>query len=118
MSAGGLLVQQPMTAAWRSQDEWSEFFCLHSIQAGPICRAPEFDFEDHMLIGVFWGLGFSGCTDETQSIKLIRRSLATIEVQIDPIDDLGPCEALVSPRQIVRLESATQPVVFTGFVPE
>ena len=70
-----------------------------------------------MLIGVFWGLGFSGCTDETQSIESIRSSFASIEVRIGPLGDLGACAAIVSPRQIVRLASATQPVVFTGLVP-
>ena len=35
-----LKVIEPMTGVWKTAEEWEQFFCAHSIQAGPICRPP------------------------------------------------------------------------------
>ncbi len=117
-SVGGFVVHEPMTEVWRTQVDWESFYCLHSLQAGPICQAPAFDFETRMLIGVFWGHGYSGCGDETESIERIERLQSEIEVRIGPVTDLGDCEAIVSPRQVVSVARSPVPVVFTGEVPD
>ena len=114
-------VEQPKTLVIRTQKEWDSFLRgsffppsnLHGVDF------PRVDFNEEMVIGVFWGGGckYSGCTNVSRSIERLVMSLNGIEVKVGPLQDLGLCEACVSPLHIVKVEKSELPVVFVGNLP-
>ncbi len=78
---------------------------------------PAIDFSQKMVIGVFWGEGYSGCGNSVEAIETIVQREGEIVVVVGPLPDLGLCDALVYPVQMVLVDRSDLPVVFEGSVP-
>ena len=116
-SMGYFRVEQAGTAVFRSQTEWNAFVHVHlnQITAIPILL-PKADFDKQMVIGVFWGGGFSGCANVSRSIESVRIVNNAVVVQVGPLKDLGECAVPVTPLHIVKIPKTDLPVVFVGNV--
>ncbi len=115
--AAFLIVNEPGTAVFRNQHEWEIFWDAHILPTFKEMPLPEVDFEHNILIAVFWGSGYSGCSNWSDSIQGIMREQWQIEVHIGSLANLGDCEMLVRSMQVVKLAREDLPVIFTGEVP-
>ena len=72
-----------------------------------------------MVIGVFWGdcCYYSGCSNMSESIKIIYLFNDTMYVEIDSLQFLGECAACVEPLHLIRLSQNDYPAKFIGIVP-
>ena len=112
-----LAVLEPGTETFRSADDWEPFWLDHTIctdGSGDPLKPPPVDFATQMLLAVHWGAGYAGCSSSVEAIREIRRRDGRLEVQVGPLPDLGDCERVVHPIQVVRLERSEGPVVFLG----
>lgn len=80
--------------------------------------APVIDFTREMVVAVFYGEKYSGCSNEVEVIQDILQSPASLTVRIGPLPALGYCDARIAPLQMVRIPASTLPVTFTGMVPK
>ena len=118
-SAQFFRVQQPGTAVFRSEAEWKAFRDVHFMYIlGMPIMPPIADFEREIVIGIFWGTGYGGCRNVTQSIERVQIANNVVEVKVGPLSDLGSCKMLVAPLQIVKIPKTDLPVVFVGNVPQ
>ncbi|NIM01763.1 MAG: hypothetical protein GTN89_13255 [Acidobacteria bacterium] len=119
-AAQPLVVGAPGTFVFRDQTSWDAFWQAH---AQPPSAAPMVDFNEDMLIGVFWGAWGTGCFDFVQAIERVRvridgvNTLGVIEVDIGLLPNLGSCATPVNPFQVIILEATATAVEFVGQVP-
>lgn len=119
-AAQPLVVTAPGTFVFRDQSTWETFWQAHTSLAG---AAPTVDFDEDMLIGVFWGARGTGCFDFVQAIERVRvridglNTLGVIEVDIGLLPNLGSCTTPVNPFQVIILEATATAVEFVGQVP-
>jgi hypothetical protein len=80
---------------------------------------PQIDFDSKTVIGVFWGdeCTYSGCQNESPSIKSIFIYSDTLYVDVGELVDLGFCDACVKPLHLVEIDKQILPVKFIGYVP-
>lgn len=113
-------VAQQGTKVFRTREEWQAFFMetfRYPLSTEPI-QVPRIDFNNEMVVGVFWGSGrYSGCTKISRSIEYIRNVGNRIEVKVGTVRDLGRCRMMISPLYIVKTPKSDLPVVFVGNPP-
>ena len=104
-------------AAWKAL--WEEYWNTYDGQ-GAKTPPPGVDFDKEMVIAVFFGSGYSGCSSIVDVIESIVKTPRRIEVRVGALslEDLGQCDALVYPLQMVKVKKSSLPVVFLGEVPE
>jgi hypothetical protein len=100
------------TMVIRTEAEWKKIFSTNSQS-----YKQKIDFDKSMVICISWGISFSGCYDEVETIKLIEMRADEIEVVLGPLPDLGPCEMVVYPTELIVIEKSKLPVRFSGPVP-
>lgn len=100
------------TMVIQTKDEWKKIFSTNSQS-----YKQKIDFDKSMVICISWGISFSGCYDEVETIKLIEMRADEIEVVLGPLPDLGPCEMVVYPTELIVIEKSKLPVRFSGPVP-
>ncbi|MFQ5571118.1 MAG: hypothetical protein ACE5G0_15670 [Rhodothermales bacterium] len=118
--AAAFNVLEAGTAVIRDEATWRRLWELHwGVFDGTGARTPPpaVNFERHMLIAVFWGEGYSGCSNGVQAVKSVIWRPDAIVVRVGPLPDLGPCDALVYPIQVIRVERFDLRVFFEGEVP-
>jgi hypothetical protein len=114
------VVPAPGTQVFRDQASWDPFWQAHTNLAGP---TPVVDFNQEMLIAVFWGSQGTGCFDFVNAIANVRarvdglNTLGVIEVDVGPLPPLGSCTTPVNPFQVVIVEATISQVDFVGLVP-
>ena len=119
-AAQPLVVPTPGTQVFRDQGNWDTFWSAQTHLAGP---APVVDFNEDMLIAVFWGSFGSGCFDFVDAIDRVRarvdglNTLGVIEVDVGPLPPLGSCATPVNPFQVIIIEATASQVEFVGMVP-
>jgi hypothetical protein len=98
---------------------WEQYWNVYDGQ-GRKTPPPGIDFNKDMVIALFYGTGYSGCSNRVDVIEKIVRTRKRIEVRIRSLlpGELGPCCALVYPLQMVKVSKSNLPVVFMGDVPE
>jgi len=104
----------------KSDEEWNnlgERYWNHYSGNGSKTPAPGIDFKNIMVIGIFWGANYSGCSNRVEVIKAIEIDEDKIIVTIDDLPSLGPCDMIVTPLQMVSLPKSDIPVIFKGNVP-
>ncbi|MBN4080917.1 hypothetical protein JYT44_00995 [Caldithrix abyssi] len=97
---------------------WKHYWNVYNSQ-GEKTPSPSVDFEREMVIAVFYGSGYSGCSNSIEVIEDIFNKSGKIEINIGSfsLEDLGLCRTLVYPLQMVIVERSDLPVVFKGEVP-
>lgn len=100
--------------AWT--DLWELSWAIFNGQ-GEKTPPPSIDFANKMVIAVFWGGEYSGCSNGVEAIKQVRIINQQIEVEIGPLPDLGPCDAIVYPVHMILLDRSNLQVTFVGEVP-
>ncbi len=114
--AGHLNVEQPGTAVFNDADSWEAFWYEH-VTASPTPLPPPIDFARRTAVGVFWDAQ-SGCDRRVEAVERVSRSAPhAVEVEVGPLPDLGPCDAIVQPVQVITFRKA-QHVGFVGIVPQ
>lgn len=119
-AAAGFAVPTPGTAVIRTQQVWRELWnTTWSITSadGVKTPPPAIDFNRTMVIGVAWGRRPSGCSNSVEAIQTIIQRAGEIIVLIGPLPELGPCDAIVYPVQMVVVNQSDLPVIFEGIVP-
>lgn len=106
-----LTIVEPGTAVFRDQPSWEAFWATH-----PNYSSPAVDFDQYILIGVFWGAGYSGSHNRVEAITGILAFRDRIETTVGPLPP-DPGDALVYPIEVIRIERRELPVVFKGKVP-
>ena len=120
VAAAPLDVAAPSTVVIRDQPAWDAFWQAHAPGGGV---APAVDFSQKMLIGVFWGAGYSGCTQYVSAIDSVNlridgvNTTGVIEVEVGALPGLGNCLTLVFPLQMIEIDTTSTPVDFIGMVP-
>ena len=95
---------------------WEQYW-NHYSGNGSKTPAPGIDFKNNMVIGIFWGANYSGCSNRVEVIKVIEKDDDKINLTIEDLPSLGPCDMIVAPLQMVSLPKSDLPVIFTGNVP-
>jgi len=119
----GVQVYEAQTRVFRDSLAWAQFWDAHvslldqNFQPYP---PPSVDFNQEMIIGVYWGYYYTGCRiiDRIEAINGIYKRSNRIVVNIGSVPDLGPCRAMIYPTQVIRIPRSEKPVEFTGQVPE
>lgn len=107
-----LRVSQPQTVVFRGEQEWEEFWVG---SGGNEDAVPRVDFSRFMLIGAFWGLA-SGCSSQVDAVDEITRGPDAYVVTLGDFE-LGDCDAIAYPFQIVQVCRLPIDVRFVGNVP-
>ena len=118
--AEGFVQVTPGTEVIHDEAAWTALWeATWSITNGDGIKTapPAVDFGRKMVIGVFWGDGFSGCSNGVEAIETIVQREDEIVVVVGPLPDLGLCDALVYPVQMVQMDRSGLPVMFEGTVP-
>ncbi len=118
--ADGFVLTRPGTQVFHEEPFWRTLWgTTWSITDGQGVKTPppEIDFDRKMVIAVFWGEGYSGCSNGVEAINTIIQRDGEIVVLVVLLPDLGPCDAVVYPIQMVQLDQTDLPVVFEGDVP-
>jgi len=116
--ADGFVLTSPGTQVFREEAFWRTLWgSTWSITDGQGVKTPppEIDFDHKMVIAVFWGEGYSGCSNGVEAINTIIERDGELVVLVVLLPDLGPCDAVV--YQMVQLDQTDLPVVFEGDVP-
>ncbi len=109
-----LLVTEAGTRVFNTSTAWETFWNEHVIcrsGSGQPLPPPEVDFTRETLAGVFFGGPFTGCSDRAAAVAGVRSSPRLTVVAVGPLPDLGPCDALVYPLQVIAVPK-TQRVRF------
>ena len=112
-------VPHPATFVIRDDAAWNQLWENYWTRDDSLGRTPPptVDFEEDMIIALFWGCGYSGCHSWAEAIERIITRSGRIEVHVGPLPDLGNCDMIVCPIQVVRMRKSDVPVVFIGDVP-
>ena len=112
----GFLIPTSGTAVIQTAEQWQvlvrEYWVANRLEP------PAIDFASEMAVAVFWGQHHGGCPQEIEAIESVTRYPDSMVVRVGPLPDLGSCEALLAPVQIVTLPASGARVVFSGTVPE
>ena len=108
-----LCVPDPVARVYQDAAEWEALWEQHSSEP-----APEVDFAWETVAGVFWGGGYAGCTNRADAIRSVVQRSSSVTIDVAPLNDLGDCEGLVCPAQLIRLPRIDKPFRFVGEVPE
>jgi hypothetical protein len=111
------------TDVYRDNESWAALWYEYWKGVGEPGEEPPIlpvDFNKEMVIAVFYGTGYSGCTNWIEVIEEIVKRSGQIEVRIRSFSEqeLGPCDAPAYPLHMVKLEKSCFPVIFVGEVPE
>lgn len=99
-------------AFWREHGAWSD-----STNTDSLAHAPAVDFSRRTAVGMFWSPR-SGCDNLVEAVEeVVRTAPHVAEVEIGPLPDLGDCEALVYPVQVITFEKSRR-VDFSGMLPD
>lgn len=79
---------------------------------------PSVNFDEEMVIAVHWGEGYSGCSNKVSAIDSIVKTRGSVEVIVSELPDLGPCDMIVYPIQMVRVPKTDLSVRFLGAPPD
>ena len=74
------------------------------------------DYPGKMVIGVFWGAGFSGSQNRVEAISTIKAFNKRIEVNVGPLP-VDYSLAIVYPIELVLVDRSDSRIVFKGKVP-
>lgn len=117
-----LKVQTAHTAVFRSEAAWTAFWEEHVTRInanGEQVAPPAVDFDEDMLIAVFWGdKGYAGCSFFAEAIKSVSAESKALTVEVGKLPDLGPCQMLVMPLQVIKVGRTETTVAFKGHVPQ
>ena len=120
--AASLKVYDAQTAVFESEDSWEDFWEENVPGIGSADKRPPppaVNFDENILIAVFWGgNGYGGCTSYAKAIQKVKSSNAMVSVHVGKLPDLGPCRMIVHPLQVIKVESTGLAVVFKGHVPK
>jgi hypothetical protein len=111
--AAHLCVPEASMRVYRDEAGWQEFWEQNSLEP-----APEVEFGREMVAGLFWGGGYSGCSNRADAVRSVTELSSEVKVNVDPLSDLGDCEMIVCPAQLIRLPRINKPFRFIGEVPE
>jgi len=113
------LLPEPGTAVIRSQSEWLTFWDAYWTGKDQNGRTPPpfIDFDENMVIAVYYGEGFSGCESRVAVIEEVGFAAGALQVTVAPLPDLGNCRADLSPLHLVAVTRLDIPVTFVGQVP-
>ncbi len=110
MGVGTLVIRD--TTAWN--DAWSALMDrMMTIRPQP---APPVDFSRWTLAAIFWP-ETSGCFSAVEAVREVVRRYGRVEIRVGPLPDLGPCDAVQSPYQVIVFEKNGLPILFTGQSP-
>ncbi len=112
-----LTVTEAETIIFKNAQAWEAFWYDHTDQDNFPQEPPKVDFSQYMLIAVFWGSGYSGCVEWVDAIESVVKEDTFINVHVGTLPDLGLCEMIVYPLQVVKIEQMDLPVKFTGDAP-
>ena len=88
-------------------------------QEGGLVSIPEVDFESQLVIGVFYGgTSRSGCRSDVEVVEAVRLEDDVLVVEIRPLPNLGMCDMIVYPAEMVVVSARSRDVRFVGDVPE
>ncbi len=111
VEANGLRIEEPGTSVIRNQSSWQAFWGTYTSQA-----PPEVDFSQKMVIGVFWGAGYSGSQNRVEAITTIEAYRNRVEVNVGPIP-VDYSLAIKYPIELILVDHYDSRVVFNGKVP-
>jgi hypothetical protein len=113
-------VPHPATVAIKDDAAWNQLWEDYWTRQDSLGKTPPpaVDFEQDMVIAVFWGCSYSyyGCYSWADAIERIITRSGRIEVHVGPLPDLGGCDMNVCPLQVVKMRKSDLPVVFIGDV--
>jgi len=78
---------------------------------------PKIDFQQHSLIGVHYGAHHSGCSNEVDVIRQVRKFLGSTSVIVDALPPPGICDAIIAPHHLVLIPRLNGPIFFTNQAP-
>lgn len=112
-------VPHPATVVIENDAAWNQLWENYWIKYDSLGKTPPpaVDFEEDMVIAVFWGCNYSGCRFWVEAIERIITRSGRIEVHVGPLPDLGYCDMIVCPLQVVKMRKSDFPVVFVGDLP-
>lgn len=86
-------------------------------QHGGSAPAPPVDFDQQIVLGVFYGGSFhAGCRSKVDVVREVRREGATLEVSIGRLSHLGPCRAVTHPFDLVVVDVPSSQALDVWFV--
>jgi len=108
-------VPESKTAVFQTDAQWRDFWNGRvSVEDGTKPPPPSVDFGTEMVIGLFWGQQ-SGCSATVEAIQEVTGETGgAVVVRVDDWTDGSICQALVQPRQVIRMKKASGPVMFEG----
>ncbi len=115
-----LSVGEPKNLIFRDQTRWKAFwdrYMFATDSAGNRIPPPSIAFEKEMVLALFWGLGYGGCTNEANAISTIEIIDGKVVVNVGEVQFLGLCRAVQHPQQVITLGRVDLPVVLKGKVP-
>lgn len=95
---------------------WRDYWNVYS-DTGKV-PPPTIDFNKAMVVAVFYGAKYGGCSNKVEVIKDVRLDKNYIRVQLGSLPFLGLCRRVVAPIQMVEIPKSTRQVVFAGNVPQ
>lgn len=95
---------------------WRDYWNLYNDSGKT--PPPIVDFNKDMVIAIFYGNKYSGCSKRVEVIKDIKQNRGLIKVHLGPLPFLGVCRAIVEPIQMVKIPKSNLEVTFTGNVPK
>lgn len=112
-TAGTEVIQD--SARWINM--WEQYWNRYNEQGKT--TPPYIDFEQKMVVAVFYGYGYSGCSNAVETIEAIIEISGEIEVRIGPLTGEYPvnCDAMILPLQMVEIERSDLAVIFKGRIP-
>lgn len=111
-------LSSPGVFVFKDSDSWDSFcneYWTGDYPGNNIPR-PEVDFEVDMVVGIFWGQT-GGCYHWVNCVRAVFIRRDVIEVQIGR-PDLGSCDRIIWPKQIIKMDRHDFPVEFYGDVPQ
>ncbi len=92
---------------------WTEFWDSHTNAYINDRRAPapEVDFSRYMLVGIFFGQD-SGCQTIVSSVSRVETDSEGIHIIFHQIHNLGLCDMVVYPQQVIQIPRSALPVLF------
>jgi hypothetical protein len=115
-------LQVPYTGPMVIGDDstWQSFWDQYSVCWGESAKTPPptIDFQQNMVVAIFWGEHCQGCRNAVDAIDIYRVNSSHVEVYINPLPDLGPCFMITYPLQVVTIAKTPLPVIFTGNIPQ
>lgn len=108
-----LTVWEPGVRIFTDSTQWLNFYDRFGNGRE---HAPDVDFDNVTLIGVFWVLP-QGCDDDVDCLDVIFVTPEFVFIYVDTLPDLGECASPVTPRQILQANRPNMNARFSGHVP-